>query len=330
MPPDHPTRRRAITIFAAAAGAIAAGPARPASADYEWHGTAMGADARILFNGIDQRTARSVVALVEAEIDRLENALSLFRPGSELCRLNREGRLARPGGDLRRALALALRMADLSGGLFDPTVQALWEAHVDWFADRNHTNLPSEPVIAQARQAVDWRKIKLEAEAIGLGDGQRLTLNGLGQGYVTDRVAELLVAKGLTNILVDLGEQRALGPRLDGGPWLIERANAAAPLRLAHGALATSEGSGSVLGAGGAAHHLFDPRSGRSAAHWQTITVYHRSAAVADALSTTLYIASADEIEALLPRLDGTAIWATDIMGRHVQWSAGRLDGVTD
>ena len=109
--PDKPTRRHAITIFAAAAaGAFAGGPAR-SSADYEWHGVAMGADATILFNGIDRGTARRAIELVETEIDRLEDALSLFRQNSELCRLNRGGILQSPSADLRRALTLAVDTA---------------------------------------------------------------------------------------------------------------------------------------------------------------------------------------------------------------------------
>lgn len=327
MPPDHPTRRRAITILASAAAVAIAGPASPARADFEWRGTAMGADARILFSDIEPGKAKGIATLVEAEIDRLEHALSLFQAGSELSRLNRDGALAAPSGDLRRAVALALEIADITNGLFDPTVQALWEAHVDWFADKSHIGLPPQAVIARARQAVDWRSVRIEPDSIHLGDNQRLTLNGLGQGYITDRVAELLAAKGFTNILVDLGETRALGPRHDGSPWLIARRDAD-PLRLAEGALATSEGSGCVLGADGAAHHLFDPRSGRSAAHWRTITVHHRSAAMADALSTALSIASADEIRQLLPQLSGTAIWAADPAGRRSSWTARRCDGI--
>jgi thiamine biosynthesis lipoprotein len=327
MPPDQPTRRRAITILASAAAIGIAGPARPDRADFEWRGTAMGAAAQILFSDVEAQSVRGIAALVEAEIDRLENALSLFQSGSELRRLNRDGAIAGPSGDLRRAMALALHIADLTNGLFDPTVQALWEAHVDWFADKAHAGLPTEAVITRARQAVDWRRVRLEPDSIHLGEDQRLTLNGLGQGYVTDRVAELLVAKGFTNILVDLGEPRAIAPRRDGSPWLIARSGAD-PLQLADGALATSEGSGCVLGADGAAHHLFDPRNGRSAAHWRTITVHHRSAAVADALSTALYVASADEIRELAPRLSGTAIWATDPAGRRSYWSAGPRHGI--
>jgi thiamine biosynthesis lipoprotein len=285
----------------------------------------MGADATILFNGVEPATARSAIAAAVAEIDRLEDALSLFRDNSELRRLNRDKLLRSPSGDMRRALALALDIAGRSGGLFDPSVQALWEAHVDWFAASPGAGLPPDGLIARAREAVDWRRIAIEPDGIRTGaiSASRSTAR---PGYVTDRVADLLYSRGLRHILVDLGEQRALGPRQGGAPWLVARANAA-PLALSGGALATSEGSGCVLGASGAAHHLFDPRNGRSATHWKAITVHHRSAAVADALSTALYAASSDEIETLLPRFAGTAIWATGHDGRERQWISPPVDG---
>ncbi|MFC5323546.1 FAD:protein FMN transferase [Bradyrhizobium oligotrophicum] len=287
----------------------------------------MGAAARILLNMPRAQDARGIIDLVEAEIERLETILSLFRSDSQLCRLNREGYLAQPSSDLRRALGLGLGISRLTDGLFDPTVQALWEAHVDWFRDQDHTTLPPDGVIASARRLVNWRKVQVAPDVIRLGEGQRITLNGLGQGYVTDRVAELLVGRGLTNVLVDLGEQRALGPRPDHSPWLIARRDAAS-IALSRGALATSEGSGCVLGARGAAHHLFDPRSGRSAQQWQTITVHHDSAAVADALSTAFSVASADELQRLQPRVGRPAIWATDLTGRHHHWPASNPENI--
>ena len=322
---EKPTRRRAITILAtAAAGALVGGPAR-SSTDYRWSGVAMGADAAILFNGIDRGTARAAIERIEDEIDRLEGALSLFRRDSELYRLNRDRHLQSPSADLRRALRLAIDTAAASGGLFDPTVQALWEAHVDWFATAPDAGTLPQELIERAKTAVDWRGVRIEADAIGLGEGQRVTLNGLGQGYVTDRIAELLAGLGLNHVFVDLGEQRAIGPRLDGTAWQVARADQA-PIMLRRGALATSEGAGCVLGAGGAAHHLFDPRSGRSAAHWKTVTVHHRSAAVADALSTTFYVASIHEIESLLTHFPGAVIWARDHAGSDRRWIAAPAD----
>lgn len=72
----------------------------------------------------------------------------------------------------------------------------------------------------------------------------------------------------------------------------------------------------------GAVHHLFDPRTGRSSHRWQTITVHHDSAAVADALSTAAYCASADEIASLVRKLDGLIVWATDYSGKESRWES--------
>lgn len=324
--PDRSTRRRVLRIFAAAAMAGAAWPAR-ALDDYEWRGIAMGADACIRFSGVDPATARAAAGLAVAEIERLERALSLFRDDSEIRRLNRDGVLVMPGVDFRNALQLALAVAKVSGGLFDPTVQALWETHIDWFARSPAAGLPPAHLVAQARTKVGWRHIVCAADAIRLGEGQRLTLNGLGQGYVTDRVADLLRLQGLKHVLVDLGEQRALGPRDDAGPWLIGRPGAS-PIGLVSGALATSEGAGFVFGASGAAHHLFDPRSGRSAALWRRLSVHHRSAALADALSTALYAASAEEIAAITAQIPGVAVWATDMSGHNHRWMRAPVEGL--
>jgi thiamine biosynthesis lipoprotein len=316
--PENPTRRRVLTILGATAATFAAGRARSlaAAVDHEWTGTAMGADARMLFCGGDVAAIREAVRAAVVEIDRLEDALSLFREHSEISRLNRDGVLADPSADLRHALALGLAVARSSGGLYDPTVQALWEAHVDWYAAPPAAGLPPGALIAAARARVDWRRVTVSPGHIRLGARQRITLNGLGQGYVTDRVADLLRARGFVHVLVDLGEQRALGCRTDGAPWLIAR-EGAAPIPLREGALATSEGAGCVIGAGGRVHHLFDPRTGRSAHRWARVSVAHRSAAVADALSTALYAASGEEIERTLTQFPGARAWTTDRAGRE-------------
>ncbi|PWB63957.1 MAG: thiamine biosynthesis protein ApbE, partial [Bradyrhizobiaceae bacterium] len=115
--PDRPTRRRAIAIFAAAAaGAVGGGGGARAGTDYEWRGTAMGADARIHLSGIGRGPAEAAVEAASREIERLEQALSLFRPDSEICRLNRGEVLQAPSADLRRALSLALAIARGTGG----------------------------------------------------------------------------------------------------------------------------------------------------------------------------------------------------------------------
>jgi thiamine biosynthesis lipoprotein len=224
-------------------------------------------------------------------------------------------------------LQLSQAIAAATGGLFDPTVQSLWEAHADWFAGEKRVALPPNALILAARRNVGWRGISHAPDLVRMRPGQRITLNGLGQGYVTDRVAGLLRARGFSHVLVDLGEQRALDARADGLPWMVARADSES-ISLRDGGLATSEASGCVFGADGAAHHLFDPRSGRSAAHWRRITVHHRSAAVADALSTALYAATPREAVRIVARFPGIMVWATASDGRDVTWSTPPVRGV--
>jgi len=101
------------------------------------------------------------------------------------------------------------------------------------------------------------------------------------------------------------------------------------PVQLNEGALATPEGAGCILGAGSAAHHQFDPRTGRNVRQWHHVTVYHRSAAVADASSMAFSAASINEIESVLGMMTRVAVWITDREGREYRRIAGAIVGVT-
>lgn len=101
---------------------------------------------------------------------------------------------------------------------------------------------PSAEEVAAARQLVGWQGIEVEPSRLALARrGMAVTLNGIAQGYITDRVAEMLRGAGMGNVLVSLGETRALGPHPEGRPWEIAPAEGADALPLSDGALATSE-----------------------------------------------------------------------------------------
>jgi thiamine biosynthesis lipoprotein len=109
-----------------------------------------------------------------------------------------------------------------------------------------------------------------------------LTLNGIGQGFVADCVAALLEAEGLTDILIDTGEMRALEDRA----WPVRTAGGAS-VPLAGRALATSAPRGTCFDADGQDGHILDPRTGAPASSaWAQVSVPAPSAALADALST--------------------------------------------
>ena len=277
------TRRHLIAISAAWAMLPAAARAKSAQTARLWTGQALGARASI---HLDHPEVEAIVARVMKEIDRLENILSLYRSESALCRLNREGHLVAPPFELLECLSLAGAVHRASGGRFDPTVQPLWAL---WAEAAVSGRRPDAQAIDAARGKTGWDKVTLDAAAITLQPGMALTLNGIGQGYVADRVASLLEAEGLTDILIDTGEFHALGgkPEGDGATGWPVRLETGERLSLRQRSLATSAPLGTTFDQAGRDGHILDPKTGMPApASWRSISISAPSAAIADALTT--------------------------------------------
>lgn len=288
------TRRRMIMI--SAAFAVLPAMARAATQTSRlWTGQALGARASIRINHPD---GEAIAARVMAEIDRLEDILSLYRPDSALARLNRQGHLVEPPFELLECLSLAGALNRASDGRFDPTVQPLWSL---WAEAAARGERPNAQAIAAVDTLVGWQKIKMDAARIDLKPGMALTLNGIGQGYVADRVAAILQAEGLTDILIDTGELRALGGRPEGGDWPV-RLETGHGLGLRQRALATSAPLGTTFDASGQNGHILDPVTGMPVPPiWRAVSISASSAAVADGLSTAACLMSdVGKVELLL------------------------------
>lgn len=278
--------------MAAAAAALALPGATPPPPVARWRGVALGAPATLELVGIGPARAGRLIAACLEELARLEAIFSLYDPESALCRLNREGRLRHPPPELVEVLGLARRLAELSEGGFDVTLQPLWLA-----VARQAT--PEER--RAARRLVDWRRLEVGPEAVALGrPGMAVTLDGIAQGYLTDRIALLLRAGGAERVLVDLGELRALGPHPLGRPWRIGLAPGDAVLPLEEGAVASS--AALVDGR----PRILDPRTGEPPAPAdRVVRVLAPEAVVADGLSTALAVLGPAEAAGLLAAFPG-------------------------
>lgn len=77
--------------------------------------------------GCDVAVAGGDPAVVAAVLERWESAFSLFRPESELCRVNRaDAQVVSVSPLFARALRVALDVAAETGGLVDPTLCGRW------------------------------------------------------------------------------------------------------------------------------------------------------------------------------------------------------------
>ncbi len=312
LPGAAPTRRRFVAIAAAAAclpfAALRAG-AETAHL-HRWSGIALGAAAEIVLYDPDATRARRLIARCVEEIDRLEDVFSLYRPESAIRRLNRDGHLTAPPLELVALLAEARSYSERTDGIFDVTVQPLWHLYAAHFAHPGaDPSGPAEAEHVRAQALVDYRAVEIEPGEVRVArPGMAVTLNGIAQGYITDRVATLLQDAGMGHVLLDIGEVRALGRHPDGRPWRVGIRRAAEPetvartLTLTDRAVATSAGIASVFEPSGRHHHLFDPATGRPARAAGQVSVIAPRATVADALSTALAVSPPAQAAAFAAR----------------------------
>ena len=300
-------RRRFLAIAAFAAGVPLSGRAAGAP-PVTWTGQVLGTVGSITLRHPDAAAARRIIARAVAELRRLEGMFSLYRPDSLLVDLNRRGVVLTPPPEMRRLLDAALRMATLTGGAFDPTVQPLWDLYRAHFgrADADAAGPPAA-ALAEALARVGHRHLRVGPDAVVLARrGMAVTLNGIAQGFITDRVVELLRGEGIAHTLVDLGEARALGAPSTERPWRVALEDPSAPghpwktVDLVDRALASSGDDGFVFDPAGRFTHLIDPVSGRSPRRYRAVSVLAPDAATADALSTAFALMPVEAIAATL------------------------------
>lgn len=242
--------------------------------------------------------AREAMAAARARIHELEAQLSEWRDDSEISRVNRLAALR--SVELSPALAQlvrgALHVSRLTGGAFDITWRPL---DAVWRAAAERQRLPDGDELARALRAVGHQQLELQGRALRFAQtGMALGIGGVAKGWIVDAVHALLRQRGFHDLVVKLGgDMRTSGRDAAGEPHVFHLADpyhlgrSTGRLRVADTAIATS---GNYLRAEriGARRvgHILDPRTGRPPAFDGSVTVLTRDSALADALSTALFV----------------------------------------
>jgi len=244
----------------------------------------------------------TLAAAVQTACDTVVAQMSTWEPDSDLSRCNAAapGTWAPAPAHLLTVLSVALDVARLSGGAFDPTVGSL----VDLWGFGPAGPVTTEPAASRLRAAsLGWRGVRIDAErrAILQPGGLRLDLSGIAKGFGVDLAAEALEALGVRDYLLEIGgELRGGGVKGDGEPWWVEiepppEADFAEPpiLVALHGlSIATSGDWRRTWSVGGMCYsHTLDsatraPVDGSVAA----VSVLHAQCMQADALCTALTV----------------------------------------
>jgi len=326
------TRRRMIVIAASAAGSALLASSRfaQAHAPLRWQGSALGAQVSIEIHHPDRAEAERLVERCVGEVRRLEQQFSLYRTDSAISILNRTGILVAPDADMVALLNASLRFAEITGGAFDPTVQPLWQLHADHFSSgKPGSDGPSPQKLAEALAKVGHAGLLVGENRIALlRRGAAITLNGIAQGFATDRVVERLRRAGLSTTLVNMGEIRAIGARPEGTPWRVGLGDPDRPgvltetVDLVDRAVATSAGAGFRFDATGRFTHLFDPATGRSPQRYNSVSVLAPTATEADALSTAFSLMPLSDIANIVAVRPDVQARITDSNGTLIVYGA--------
>ena len=272
---------------------------------------AMNTRFELVLHGANPASLRAAAEAALAEVERIEEQLSLFRPTSEIARVNalaaREP--VRVSPEVFALLAQAQQLSKETSGAFDITMAPLLRC---WgLLGRADGHLPTPEELAAARSVCGMGLVELNPARFTVRfarEGVMLDLGAIGKGFGVEKAAEILREAGVDSGLIHGGTSTvcAIGVPPDAEAWKVAieapppadtsqagsvtgRARGIIPLRDESLSVSAATGKyfiadGRVLG------HVIDPRTGEPAAGVQLAAVALPSTTETDALSTALLV----------------------------------------
>jgi len=275
----------------------------------------MGSELRVSVSTADSTGAAKAIDAVFTEFDRLEALMSVWKPGSDIERINAAaGDHPVPATvEVRSVLRTAAQISEWTSGKFDVTFGVLSGL---WRFDHDQDNqLPDMTEVRRLLPLIDYRSLVTD-DADGTvflkKKGMRVNLGGIGKGYAIDRGVEILRRSGFSNFMIQAGGDLFVSGLKDGRPWRVgiqDPRGAAgkifAAIDLTDSTFSTSgDYERSFVRDGHRYHHIIDPGTGEpSQAGCRSVTILTTTAVMADGLSTGVFLLGPERGMALVQRL---------------------------
>ena len=256
-------------------------------ADHRWRTTL----AVTVPGSADSASVRRAGQILTDEVGRLEQVASRFRADSEISGVNRAaGRWAPASAQLVELVEVALAAAESTGGLVDPCLGRQVDAagYRSWAVGDVAV---LDTASAAPAPAGSWREVEVSGGQVRIPPGVALDLGATAKAWLADEVAERIADELGIDVIANMGGDLRVIAKAPGWvvsadhevPGLPERA-----IGITDGGLATSgQGRRRWLTTSGAAHHLIDPRTGRSAdTGWWAVSALAASATAANVAAT--------------------------------------------
>jgi thiamine biosynthesis lipoprotein len=239
-----------------------------------------------------------------AAVDRLEDEISIWRPGSAASRINRDAETCpvKVPSDMITLLQESQKFYDLTGGVFDVTVGPLLEL---WGFYRKEGKLPGEAVLEKTLASIGLKYVHLNREESTVffeRTGMRVDFGGIGKGMALDRAAAVLRHQGIKNARLNGGSSTIIGLGAPPGktgwtvdissPYNSDAGSSFATVTIKDEAMSTSSASERYLEIDNVRYgHILDPRTGWPVANGViSATAIVPEGLASDALSTAFFV----------------------------------------
>lgn len=254
----------------------------------------------------NQMSAATIRRSIEAafdEVARVESVMSEWRADSPISAVNAQAGKAsvEVPDELRDLILRGKKISEISQGAFDITWKGLGDI---WNFRDQLFSPPDEEQLLSALHRVDYRKISVEQNRVGLESSEMsIGLGGIAKGYGVDRAYGVLRDAGLFNFYIDGGGDISVSGLKHGRPWRVAIRH---PRKAPTDFLAVAEMSNAAIVTSGdyenfrwvdgrRYHHILDPRTGMPATGCQSVTVVAPLAESADALATAAFVLGPEE-----------------------------------
>ena len=260
------------------------------------------------------------------EVKRIENLISDWIPTTQISQVNQNAGIVpiKVNNEVFELVERALKISKLTDGAFDISYASMDKI---WKFDGSMKEMPTPEAIKKSVERIGYEKIILDTKnkTIFLKDaGMKLGLGGIGQGYIADKVKEVLQAKGCAAGIVNVsGDINTWGSQIDGKPWTVGIVNPVnknkvfATFPLIDSAVETSGSYEKYVTFNNIRYsHIIDPRSGYPATGIVSVSVFAKQTEIADALATGVFVLGVEVGLNLINQLKGIECIIVDDKGK--------------
>ncbi len=263
-------------------------------------------DAFKMARGLENKLSRTIDSSVVSEFNRAgtDTGISIFSEDNI---------------NFADVLTTALSFAEKTDGLFDPTIGAVSSL---WDFTAEDPVLPEAEAINAALSHVGYEKVLMgiDGRVNKSEEGVMLDLGAIAKGYIADKTAEFLDAKGIKSAIISLGGNIVLvGTKPDKSAWKVGiekpfsgNQDEVLENRESVGVVSWSgDGFYSVVTSGTYErcfekdgklyHHVLDPKTGYPKdTDLISVTITGPSSTYCDALSTACLLMGSEKVDAFM------------------------------